>query len=106
VGEMKWMVSMQPISFQFYAVAARQKTVRQVLKRYFKGYSQVLTALIQRGIDRGEFRPMQAEDVAIAITALYEGIALLLMVDPDATMWEQTGERSLLLLLDGLVVPR
>jgi hypothetical protein len=48
---------------------------------------------------------MQAEDVAIAITALYEGLALLWMVDPDATTWEQVGERSLLLLLDGLVVP-
>ena len=106
VGEMKWMVSMLPISFQFYAVAARQKTVRQFLKRYFKDYREVLAALIQRGMDRGEFRPMQAEDVAIAITALYEGLALLWMVDPDATTWQQTGERSLLLLLDGLAVPR
>ena len=104
VGEMNWMVSMQPISFQFYAVAARQKTVRQVLKRYFKDYREVLAELIQHGIDRGEFRPMQAEDVAIAVTALYEGLALLWMVDPDATTWEQIGERSLLLLLDGLAV--
>jgi AcrR family transcriptional regulator len=106
VGEMKWMVSMLPISFQFYAVAARQKTVRQVLKRYFKDYREVMTVLIQRGIDHGEFKPMRAEDVAIAITALYEGLALLWMVDPDATTWEQTGERSLLLLLDGLAVAR
>ena len=104
VGEMKWMVSMLPISFQFYAVAARQKSVRQVLKRYFKDYREVLAELIQRGIARGEFRPMQAEDVAIAVTALYEGLALLWMVDPDATTWEQIGERSLLLLLDGLAV--
>ena len=106
VGEMKWMVSMLPISFQFYAVAARQKAVRQVLKRYFKDYREVLAELIQRGMYRGEFRPMQAEDVAIAVTALYEGLALLWMVDPDATMWEQIGERSLLLLLDGLAVAR
>jgi AcrR family transcriptional regulator len=106
VGEMKWMVSMLPISFQFYAVAARQKTVRQYLKRYFKDYREVLTTLVQRGIDRGEFRLMQAEQVAIAIAALYEGLALLWMVDPDATQWEQTCEGSLLLLLDGLAVPR
>jgi AcrR family transcriptional regulator len=106
VGEMKWMVSMLPISLQFYAVAARQKAVRQSLKRYFKDYREVLTALVQRGIDRGEFRQTQAEEVAIAVTALYEGLALLWMVDPDATTWEQTGERSLLLLLDGLAVPR
>ena len=105
IAEMKWMVSLLPLSFEFYAVAARQKTVRQFLKQYFKDYREVLAALVQRGIDRGEFRPMRAELVAIAIAALYEGLALLWLVDPDATQWEQTGESSLLLLLDGLAAP-
>jgi AcrR family transcriptional regulator len=102
IAEMKWMVSLLPLSFEFYAVAARQKTVRQFLKHYFKDYREVLAALVQRGIDRGEFQPVRAERVAIAIAALYEGLALLWMVDQDATQWEQTGEASLLLLLDGL----
>jgi AcrR family transcriptional regulator len=105
VAEMKWMVSLLPLSFQFYAVAARQKTVRQFLKRYFTDYREVLAALVQRGIDRREFRLVQAERVAITIAALYEGLALLWMVDPEATQWEQTGESSLLLLLDGLAAP-
>ena len=85
IAEMKWMVSMLPLSFQFYAVAARQKAVRQFLKQYFKDYREVLTALVQHGIDHSEFRPMQAERVAIDIAALYEGLALFWMVDPDAT---------------------
>ncbi len=101
IGEMKWMVSLLPLSFEFHAVA-----VRQFLKRYFKDYREVLATLIQRGIDRDEFRPVLAERVAITIAALYEGLALLWMVDPDATQWEQTGESSLLLLLDGLALPR
>jgi tetracycline repressor-like protein len=67
------MVSMLPISFQLYAVAARQKTVRQFLKRYSQDYREILTVLIQRGMDRGEFRPMRAKDVAIAIIAHYKG---------------------------------
>jgi len=103
IAEMKWMVSLLPLSFEFYAVAARQRTVRQFLKQYFKDYREVLADLVQRGIDRGEFRPIRAERVAIA--ALYEGLALLWLVDPDATQWEQTGESSLLLLLDGLAAP-
>jgi len=106
IAEMKWMVSLLPLSFEFYAVAARQRAVRQFLKRYFKDYREVLAAFVQRGIDRGEFRDLQAERVAIAITALCEGMALLWMVDPEATQWEQTGESSLLLLLDGLAAPR
>ncbi len=106
IAEMKWMAKLLPLSFEFYAVAARQKAVRQFLKQYFKDYREVLAALVQRGIDHGEFQPVRAENVAIAITALYEGLALLWMVDPDATQWENTGEASLLLLLDGLAVPR
>jgi len=105
IAEMKWMVSLLPLSFQFYAVAARQRAVRQFLKQYFKDYREVLAALIQRGIDRGEFRPVPTERVAITIAALYEGLALLWMIDPDATQWEHTGESSLLLLLDGLAAP-
>jgi AcrR family transcriptional regulator len=61
IAEMKWMVSLLLLSFEFYAVAAHQKTVRQFLKRYFKDYREVLAALIQRGIDRDEFQPVPAE---------------------------------------------
>jgi len=106
IAEMKCMMSPLPLSFEFYAAAARQKTVRQFLKEYFKDYREVLAALVQRGIDRSEFRPVQANSVAITIAALYEDLALLWIVDPEATQWEQTGQSSLLLLLDGLVLPR
>ncbi|HJT57520.1 MAG TPA: TetR/AcrR family transcriptional regulator [Ktedonobacteraceae bacterium] len=104
ISEMKWMASLMPISFQFYAIAARQKEVRHFLRQYFKEYVHVLATFIQRGIDRGELRPANAETVAISITALYEGMALLCMVDPHATDWEKTGEDSLRFLLDGLEV--
>jgi hypothetical protein len=45
---------------------------------------------------------VNAETVAISIAALYEGMALLWMVNPHATQWEKTREDSLLLLLGGL----
>ncbi len=102
IEEMNWMAKLLPLSFQFYAVVARQKTVRQFLKQYFKDYRELLAVLIQRGIDRGEFQPVQAETAAITITALYEGLALLWLVDPEATQWEQIGETALLMLLDGV----
>lgn len=102
IEEMNWMAKLMPLSFQFYAVVARQKTVRQFLKQYFKDYRELLSVLVQRGIDQGEFQPVQAETMAITITALYEGLALLWLVDPEATQWEQIGETALLMLLDGV----
>lgn len=66
IAEMKWMAKLLPLSFEVYANAARQKAVRPFLKRYFKDCREVLAAL-------------------------YEGLALLWMVDPDTTTWESTG---------------
>lgn len=100
---MKWMASLMPVAFEFYAVMARRKDVRLFLKDYFKEYRGLLASLIQRGIDQGEFQPtVDAEMLAIAVTALYEGLALLWMVDPQAAQWEKVGEQSLAMLLDGI----
>ncbi len=103
MGEaMKWMEAMRPIAFEFYAIAARQKNVRQFLKEYFKEYRELLAALIQRGVESGEFKPLDAQSVAITVAALYEGLVLLWMVDPQAVQWEKASEESLRLLLGGL----
>jgi AcrR family transcriptional regulator len=103
MGEaMKWMEAMRPIAFEFYAIAARQKNVRQFLKEYFKEYRQLLALLIQRGVESGEFKPLDAQSVAITVAALYEGLVLLWMVDPQAVQWEKASEESLRLLLGGL----
>ena len=101
-ADFQWFSAVAPIMFEFYAVAARQKEVRSFLKDYFKDYREALTRLIQHGINRGEFRPVHADQVAITITALYEGLTLLWMVDPQAVQWEKEGEASVRLLLEGL----
>lgn len=100
---MKWMSNLMPVAFEFYAIMARHKEVRLFLKGYFKEYRELLASLIQRGIDQGEFQPtVDAENLAIAITALYEGLALLWMVDSQAAQWEQVGKQSLTMMLDGI----
>jgi AcrR family transcriptional regulator len=100
---MKWMSNLMPVAYEFYAIMARRKEVRLFLKDYFKEYRGLLASLIQRGIDQGEFQPtVDAEMLAITVTALYEGLALLWMVDPQAAQWEQVGKQSLTMLLDGI----
>jgi len=61
--------------------------------------------LIQRGIAQGEFRPdINPAKVAIAFTGLYEGLALLWMIDPQSTNWHEQVETSTRLLLRGVVI--
>ena len=100
--QMKRLSLLLPIWFEFYALAARQKGVRQFFKQYFASYRAPLAALIQQGIARGEFREVDAEQAALAFIALFEGLVLLWAIDPQSVSAETTPEAAMLLLLDGL----
>ncbi len=102
---MQWMGRLMPIAFDFYAIAGRDKEVRQFLKEYFTDYRQLLAHLIKRGIEQGEFRNVDAETTAITLVALFEGLALLFFMDPEATRWAEQVEMSVRLLLEGLQLP-
>ncbi len=102
---MQWMSKLLPIAFEFYAIAGRDKAVRQFLKEYFRDYRRLLARLIKRGIEQGEFGDIDAEATAITLVALFEGLALLFFVDAEATQWAEQVETSVRLLLRGLQHP-
>lgn len=101
-ADLKWLSTAAPIMFEFYAVAARQKVVRQSLKGYFKEYRDLVTVFIQRSIDQGEIGPADAEQIAVMLASLYEGLVLLWMIDPQAVQWEEMGAASIRIILAGL----
>ena len=100
--ELRRLSLLLPIWFEFYALAARQKGVRQFFKEYFAAYRAPLAALIGQGIARGEFRAVDAEEAAVTLIALYEGLTLLWAIDAQSVAVETTPEAAVRLLLDGL----
>ena len=96
------MSSLVPIIFEFYAVAVHQQWVKQFINDYFQHFRTLLEKLIQQGIDRGEFRKVNARNTAISISSLYEGLTLHWMIDPQTVPLEILDENSIPLLLDGL----
>jgi AcrR family transcriptional regulator len=102
VSTMKWMATLMPIAFEFYAIAGRDKEVRQFLKEYYQQYCRELARLIQRGIERGEFRLVDTEATAMTLAALYEGLALLFFIDPQAPQWPEQAEAAVQLVLEGI----
>ena len=101
--EMDRMAAMQPISLQFYAIAARHATIRQHLRAYFADYRALMEEVIQRGIAQGELRAdISPAETAVTLTALLEGLALLWLIDPQATDWHVQVESSTKLLIQGL----
>jgi TetR/AcrR family transcriptional regulator, cholesterol catabolism regulator len=104
VAGLKHMSNLIPIIFEFYAVAVHQQWVKQFIGDYFKRFRELLVALIQQGIDRGEFRPVNVTETAISLASIYEGLTIHWLMDPQIVQWDILSENSIPMLLDGLKV--
>lgn len=96
------MLRLIPIVYQFLALAFRNKYVQKALKKYINQYLDILTPIVQRGIDLGEFRKVDAREVAVAIGALIEGTLLLWVYDKTAVDPQYHIKSGLKLLLEGV----
>jgi AcrR family transcriptional regulator len=101
----KRMLHMMPVAYEFLALAFRNKTVQKALKQYFDIYMDALVPIIQRGIDSGEFRKVDAQEVALAAGAIYEGTVLLWVYDKSRVDVEKNIQSSIKLLLEGILAP-
>lgn len=100
VGEMKRMP--RALTFEFYAVAIRRRSVRKFLGERYVEYCEELASVIREGIERGEFRQTDAATLAAAITGLCEGLILLWAINPEAFPFEKRFEQSLTIMLEGV----
>ncbi|WP_165423004.1 TetR/AcrR family transcriptional regulator [Ktedonosporobacter rubrisoli] len=102
VEDVAWISSVISIAHEFYALAARREDVREFLRAHYREYRFLFARLIQQGIERGEFRQVDPESVAISLMALYEGLSLLGLIDAQAMQLARTSENTMRLLLAGL----
>ena len=105
VKDIKTMLRLIPITFEFMGMAFRNKLVQKAFKVYFKTYIDVLTPLVQHGINTGEFRDTDAQEVAIAIGAIMEGTILLWVYDKNIVDPERHIRSGMKLLLEGVKAP-
>jgi AcrR family transcriptional regulator len=104
VHEYKRFEKLLPLSYEFLALAARSKAVRETLVGYFQRYTTMLAEVIKQGIDEGEFKSCDSMAVATSLIAMYEGIAMLWFIEPALVDWDKMGTEPIELLLSGLRV--
>jgi AcrR family transcriptional regulator len=105
IKDLTRMLRLMPIAYEFLALAFRNKTVQKALSEYLRRYMRILTPIIQRGIDTGEFRQVDATEVAIAAGAIFEGTILLWVYDKSIVQPERHIRSSLNLLLESIQAP-
>lgn len=102
IRDYKRMLRMMPIAYEFLALAFRNTIVQKALKQYFSTYMNSLVPIVQRGIDSGEFRAVDAQEVAIAAGAIFEGTILLWVYDNSRIDVEHHIRSSIKLLFEGV----
>ena len=100
--DVKIMLRLMPIAYEFLALAFRNKTVQKSLKVYVNRYLDILVPIIQSGIDSGEFREVDAHEVAIAMGAILEGTILIWVYDKSLVEPEGNIRSGIKLLLEGV----
>jgi hypothetical protein len=76
--------------------------VRTFLTDAYQQFHDILTAVLERGVAAGEFRPMDASSVAFTLIALYEGVTLIWVMAPQVTNVGQRLKDAQALVLAGL----
>ena len=100
--ELDRMLVAMPIFLEFYAVAFRQASVREHLSEMYEQYRAPIAMLVQQGIEGGEFRAVDPDDVALTWIALLEGLTLLWAMNPRGIAWRGRADAAVHLLLNGL----
>lgn len=102
--DVKMMMRLLPITYEFMGLAFRNKFVQKAFKIYFKRYMDILIPVIQKGIDTGEFQPVDAHEIALAMGAVMEGTILLWVYDKSMVNPEKHIRSGMKLLLEGVKV--
>ncbi|MCA9957872.1 MAG: TetR/AcrR family transcriptional regulator [Chloroflexota bacterium] len=90
------------IWLEFYAVAAREGSFRDRMLVYMQQFIELFALLIQQGMDNEEFRPINARETAITLTAQFEGLILLWAIDPETMNLLQLAETAVDIFLEGV----
>jgi AcrR family transcriptional regulator len=102
IVDMRLMLKVAPMMYEFYSLAFRNQAVRLVMKKFLRMFVDILEPMIQKGIDSGEFRPGNARQLALAVGATLEGTLLLWAYDPETMQVEEQLRQGVELISRGL----
>ena len=100
--DIKIMLRLMPIAYEFLALAFRNKTVQKALKVYVNHYMNILVPIIENGIASGEFKEVDPKEVAIAMGAVLEGTILIWVYDKSLVDPEVNIRSGIKFLLEGV----
>jgi AcrR family transcriptional regulator len=102
VREIRHFEPIMSLGYEFVALAARRREVRERLKSYYQRYTEILAQVIRQGIESGEFDDVDAVNAAMTIIGMYEGLALMWFIDPQSLDWNEMAHVPMDVFLTGI----
>lgn len=90
------------VFIDFYAESRHDEEVMKAIVSIMPGFIGQIAEVIQQGIDDGEFRAVDARQLAVGMMAAFDGLALYQMMLPNEVQWVETGRLFADIILHGL----
>ena len=104
IDDLRGMMKIAPVIYEFYALAFHNKTIRLAMQRYLETFVGLIEPIVQHGIDTGEFRHVDARQVTIAIGVQLDGTLLYWGYAPNSMSLEEQLRAGTTLLLDSITI--
>jgi AcrR family transcriptional regulator len=92
------------VFFEFWMQSALNEELNQLFSNILIQYREALATVITEGIEAGEFKTVDAYQLAFPFMAVYDGLAFYAMLMPDVVDVEHASQVFIETLLDGLAV--
>jgi AcrR family transcriptional regulator len=92
------------VLFEFWLQSALRDELNQFMSTALSQYRRIVAGVIAEGIQSGEFKAVNADQVALAAMAAFDGLSFYAMLIPDEVDLEGTCHAFVETLLNGLLV--
>ena len=89
---------------EFWASSPDRATSAGTWLDLLDDYQDIIISIMHEGVERGEFSPVDAEALAWALTAAYDGLAAYVMLNPDLDL-ERIHTALMETFLEGIAQP-
>ncbi len=90
------------IELEFWGHLGREPEVLSTFREMFFTLRTKVAQIIQKGIARGQFRALDADSLAAALVAVFDGLILQIVADPSAMDWKEVSRTLIDSLLNGI----
>ncbi|MBN1249866.1 MAG: TetR/AcrR family transcriptional regulator [Anaerolineae bacterium] len=87
---------------EFWTQANRDPQVREVVLAPYRSFRARFAELVQEGVDRGRFCPVDPQAAAQVILSLASGLFFQGLLDPHDADWSEIAETSIEILINGI----